>query len=343
MSQDILMVDDDPAIIQFMGKLLAGTGQHRFATDGVSALRLAREQVPDLVLLDADMPGMSGFDVCQTLKADPALSHVPVIFVTSHRERAFEVAGLHLGADDYITKPFDHSTLVARVEARLRVKRQSDALRRLATLDSVTELIDRSAFDETVEREWRRSLRDDSAISLMVVSIDSFSRFADRYGQSAADSCLRAVAQALLRSASRPADLVARFGPQHFGLVLPQTPREGGEHVAHRVLDLVEALAIPNEASTVSRHVTVSVGLAYHDEVSSCWGAPGIGGAAHEQVEGSLGAQHLVAAAETARRAAAFAGRAQAWHLDIADAAAPGLAREVDPLRRKSARHDDRA
>ena len=101
----LLLVDDDTNVIQLMAKTLAPLAQLRFATNGFDALRLAREEVPDLVLLDAEMPGMSGFQVCEEMKHDALLSEVPVIFVTSHGEEAVEAAGLAMGAADFITKP----------------------------------------------------------------------------------------------------------------------------------------------------------------------------------------------------------------------------------------------
>ena len=98
MNHNILIVDDDPGSIQIMGRILSGVGQLRFATTGEDALRLARESAPDLMLLDAEMPGMTGIQAFEALKAEPKLADVPVIFVTSHSEAEFEVAVFDKGA-----------------------------------------------------------------------------------------------------------------------------------------------------------------------------------------------------------------------------------------------------
>src|SRR5690606_18721153 len=103
MPAKILLVDDDPRAIQQMGKILSSEGSIRFATNGDDALRLAKEEPPDLIVLDADMPGMSGFEVCALLKGDEKLAGVPVVFVTSHRDEAFELQGFDVGASDFIT------------------------------------------------------------------------------------------------------------------------------------------------------------------------------------------------------------------------------------------------
>lgn len=116
----LLLIDDDASAIRVISRMLAQFPNQRFATSGQEALRLARELVPDLILLDAEMPGMRGLDVCQALKADPALARVPVIFVTSHCAPLLEVAALDMGAVDFVSKPLIASQLIARVRAQLQ-------------------------------------------------------------------------------------------------------------------------------------------------------------------------------------------------------------------------------
>lgn len=122
----LLLVDDDPSAIQVMGRMLSQYPNQRFATSGEVALRLAREVTPDLILLDADMPGVTGFDVCEALKSDPDLARVPVIFVTSHDTPALKVAAMQKGAADFITKPLVAAQLKTRVHAQLRTETQAD-------------------------------------------------------------------------------------------------------------------------------------------------------------------------------------------------------------------------
>jgi two-component system, cell cycle response regulator len=125
-SPRLLLVDDDPATIQIMGRMLEEFPDQRFATSGEAALDIARTLSPDLILLDANMPGMTGFDVCEVLKADPLLARIPVIFVTSHDAPALEVDALNLGAADYVAKPLSAPQLKARVRAQLRMKKRVD-------------------------------------------------------------------------------------------------------------------------------------------------------------------------------------------------------------------------
>jgi len=115
----LLLVDDDPFAIQVMGRMLSQYPNQRYATSGEVALRLARELTPDLILLDAEMPGMTGYEVCEALKSDPNLAHVPVIFVTSHSTPASKTDALRKGAADFIVKPLVSARLTTAVLAQL--------------------------------------------------------------------------------------------------------------------------------------------------------------------------------------------------------------------------------
>lgn len=115
----LLVVDDDLATIRQLGRLLSGFAQVSFATGGEDALALARTQRPDLILLDAEMPGLSGFEVFKALRADPRTAVVPVVFATSHTEPEVEAATLRMGAADFISKPLVPSQVLARVRRQL--------------------------------------------------------------------------------------------------------------------------------------------------------------------------------------------------------------------------------
>jgi len=313
---DILLVDDDPGSIQLMARILGDIATLRFATSGADGLRLAREAPPDLILLDTEMPGMSGFETCQALKADPALGDTPVIFVTSHSEAAFQVSGFELGAADFITKPVSAPLLLARVKTQLRVKHMSDELRRIATIDALTGIANRRRFDESLEQEWRRGQRTNEPLALLMIDVDHFKLFNDRYGHPAGDVCLCRVAKALEQASLRPGDQVARYGGEEFTVLLPQTPRRGAEHVARGILDAVKTLGIAHDTSSTAAHVTVSVGIGCHDALPD-----------DRRVRRT--SAELVNAADRALYAAKRAGRDQAWLLDLAQVDTPEAARAI--------------
>jgi diguanylate cyclase (GGDEF)-like protein len=326
MQSKILIVDDNPDMIRLMGRILSSMGQLRFATSAPAALHLARELVPDLILLDTEMPGMNGYEMCEALKADSALCEVPVIFVTAHSGVEFELRGLEIGAVDFIGKPISEPLLVARVKTHLRIKQLTDELKRIATIDALTEVSTRRSFDTALLKEWQRSQRNGEPISLLLVDVDHFKRFNDHYGHPAGDACLRNVAMALRSSVLRPTDLVARYGGEEFALLLPDTPRAGAQRVAQRVLEAVNDMAMPHDASPTATHVTVSVGICCNDN-------PGLSALHSDSACHALRIYEttdLLKGADQALYAAKHAGRAQIWMLDIADMTTPERACAVN-------------
>lgn len=336
MSDNLLLVDDDPATIQLLARMLSDVGNLRFATSGEDALRLARELVPDLMLLDAEMPGMSGFEVCEAFKADPLLADVPVIFITSHSGPEFEVSGFELGAADFIAKPVSEPLILARIRTQLRAKHLADGLRQVASIDVLTGVANRRRFDESLELEWRRTRRSGDPLALLMIDVDHFKLFNDRYGHPAGDACLRSVAKALQAASPRPADLVARYGGEEFVVLLPQTPRGGAEHVAQDILDAVQALGITHQASPTEWHVSVSIGISCYDSDSACWEPASSDSRFSDSLAARGSPADLVQAADKALYCAKHAGRAQAKLLDIADVDSVLLARSIAPPPRKA-------
>ena len=127
MSARILIVDDVPANTRLLAaKLTAEYYQTKTARDGFEALVAASNWQPDLILLDVMMPGMDGFECCRRLKADPATRHIPVVMVTALGQPSERLQGLEAGADDFLTKPVESETLIARVRSLVRLKRLLD-------------------------------------------------------------------------------------------------------------------------------------------------------------------------------------------------------------------------
>lgn len=305
----ILIVDDDPAMILTLSNALADLGQIRFAMGGDDALRLINEEAPDIVLLDAEMPGKSGFEVCELVLAQPGLAELPVIFVTSHSGAEFEESGFAVGAVDFIAKPINPRMVQARVKTHLRLKIASELLKFQATTDALTQLRNRRAFDEALRVEWARALRAQQPLALLMIDVDHFKRFNDHYGHGAGDDCLRQVAEVLRSNLFRPADQAARYGGEEFALLLPSTDLAGGQAVAEKVLAAMENAKLPHADSPVAPHVTLSIGVSALDENSAAWRK----GAAESRfsVLDSVVPADLVHAADLALYAAKRAGRSR--------------------------------
>lgn len=258
----VLVVDDQPVNIQALYRIFAPDHRVLMATSGAKALALCAQEPPDLILLDVVMPEMDGHEVCARLKADEATRNIPVIFVTSHTNAEEETKGLELGAIDFIAKPVNPAVVRARVKTHLTLKAQSDLLRQMVFIDGLTGVANRRCFDERLETEWRRAARNGSPLALLMLDVDHFKRFNDRYGHQAGDDCLRRVACAIKGGLLRPGDLVARYGGEEFACILPGTDFEGALAVGAGIEHIVRGLQIEHAGSDVAGAVTVSVGVA---------------------------------------------------------------------------------
>jgi diguanylate cyclase (GGDEF)-like protein len=169
--------------------------------------------------------------------------------------------GFGLGAVDFVSKPFHPTVVRARVRTHMALKMKSDRLERLSMIDALTDIPNRRFLDDRLDSETRRSSRDRLPLSLVMIDIDFFKDFNDRYGHAAGDTCIQRVARALAAAVRRPGDLVARYGGEEFTVLLPGTDAEGSFVVAERLRGAVESLGIEHVASGVASVVTVSVGV----------------------------------------------------------------------------------
>ncbi|MGN7612635.1 diguanylate cyclase [Magnetococcales bacterium HHB-1] len=257
----ILLVDDLPSNIQVLHKALGKEHQVFFATNGKTALKMSLEKQPDLILLDVDMPGMDGFEVCRRLKEDTQTKHIPVIFVTAMDQEEDEIKGLQLGATDFIPKPIRPAVVALRVQNHLQLKRYRERLEAMSFLDGLTNIPNRRWFDNALNDEWRRSMRHQGSLSVILMDVDHFKKFNDHYGHQEGDYCLKKVAKVLQKSIQRPTDLVARYGGEEFVALLPDTDYQGLIQIAEKFREVVEQLAIPHQENTrTAEVVTISVG-----------------------------------------------------------------------------------
>ncbi|MES2318470.1 MAG: diguanylate cyclase [Pseudomonadota bacterium] len=258
----VLVIDDQPANIQVLHALLMADFDVCMALNGEDALALCAARPPDLILLDIEMPGMGGYEVCRRLKADPVLQDIPVVFVTGHLDPEVEVKGFAEGGADFITKPFHANVVLARVRTQITLKIQSDFLRSRAYVDSLTLLDNRRRFDETLLAEWQRCRRASQPLALILADVDHFKRYNDHYGHQQGDACLRAVAATLRAGFVRSHDLVARYGGEEFACVLPDTTLAGAMQKAAAVEQAIRALAIPHADGGADGIITISLGVA---------------------------------------------------------------------------------
>ncbi|WP_244249197.1 diguanylate cyclase [Vibrio fluvialis] len=259
----VLVVDDQATNIQLIYQLLKNEYDVLMATTGQQAIAVCREHKPDLILMDVLMPDINGWETCKILKRDPDIATIPVIFVTALTDQDDENACWDAGAVDFLQKPINANTLKHRVRAHLTLKHQSDLLRSLAYVDGLTGISSRRHFDQYMEAQMGHAFRKQESLGVLLIDIDFFKQYNDRYGHIAGDDCLRQVAQSLKQSCLRSADMVARYGGEEFVLVLPDTNERGLERIAQRIKQQLEQEAIAHIGSPTSL-LTVSAGGAVY-------------------------------------------------------------------------------
>ncbi len=258
----VLIVDDDPLNRLVLEKTLADEHEVFLVESGEKALTFLKTTTVDLIILDIVMPGINGYEVLVQLKENPVTQTIPVIFISANTSHDDEAKGFELGAMDYIAKPFSTVIVRARVRNQLLIKQKNDLLEMLASIDGLTEIPNRRYLDENLSREWRRSRRSSTPLSVILMDIDHFKRYNDCYGHRAGDDCLKRVAHALVGECQRGCDFVARYGGEEFAAVLPGMGKQEALAFAHKLRDAVNSLNIPHKASLNAEHVTISLGIA---------------------------------------------------------------------------------
>ena len=235
---------------------------------GEDALFRVSEQVPDLIVLDVEMPGLSGFDTCKALRGLLQDHWVPIIYLTARTEPKDIVEGLNVGGDTYISKPVHEEVLSAIVKAMLRVSviqaelmQANQKLDEVAHYDVLTQVMNRRGYEDMFVRLWKDHQRKKSPLTIMIMDIDHFKKYNDGYGHIQGDQCLRQVAQTLKGALKRPIDILARYGGEEFVVLLPGTDEEGAKNVAQRFIDAMRQANLPHKYSDTEPFVTVSIGL----------------------------------------------------------------------------------
>ena len=280
----VLLVDDQAMIGEAVRRGLSNEDNidFHFCADPHQAVAHAVRIKPTVILQDLVMPGLDGLSLVREYRNHPATKDIPIIVLSTKEDPLIKSAAFAAGANDYLVKLPDNIELVARIRYHsrsymtllqrdaayraLRVSQQqlldtNMVLQRLMNSDGLTGLSNRRHFDEYIELEWRRSLHEQSQMSLLMIDVDYFKTFNDTFGHLEGDEALRKVATAIRDASARPSDLPARYGGEEFALVLPNTSPGGARLVAEKLRMTVQALKIPHISPTEGSSLTISIGL----------------------------------------------------------------------------------
>lgn len=281
----VLLVDDQLMVHEGFRRMLQGVDDFElhFCSDPNAALASAQDLRPTVILQDLVMPGMDGLMLLSLLRSNPVTHDVPVIVLSTKEDPKIKSEAFAIGASDYLVKFPDRIELLARVRSHARsylVQQQRDqALQQLRALkvdlerknaelealscsDGLTGVLNRRGFDNFLNKEWLRAVREHRHLGLLLIDLDHFKDYNDHYGHPAGDECLHRVASALGAGLKRASDLLARYGGEEFAVILPDTDLDGCAAIADGLRRLVADLDLRHEYSSAASYVTVSIGAA---------------------------------------------------------------------------------
>jgi two-component system chemotaxis family response regulator WspR len=281
----VLLVDDQALIAEAVRRGLAHEENidFHYCSDPHQAVSQAILIKPTVILQDLVMPGLDGLTLVREYRNNPQTRDIPIIVLSTKEDPQIKSAAFAAGANDYLVKLPDNIELVARIRYHsrsymtllqrdeayraLRVSQQqlldtNLVLQRLMNSDGLTGLSNRRHFDEYLELEWRRAIREQTQLSLLMIDVDYFKAYNDSFGHLEGDEALRQVAQAIRGSCARPSDLPARYGGEEFALVLPNTSPGGARLLAEKLRQTISALAIPHNSPAPGSTLSISIGLA---------------------------------------------------------------------------------
>jgi two-component system chemotaxis family response regulator WspR len=281
----VLLVDDQAMIGEAVRRALAGQPEMdlHYCANPAEAVATAKGVKPTVILQDLVMPGIDGLELVRRYRADPATSLIPIIVLSTKEEPAIKSEAFKAGANDYLVKLPDRIELIARIryhskaylnqlqrdeayralrESQRQLMQSNLELQRLTTIDSLTGLSNRRHFDEYLAAEWKRAMRTQEPLSILMIDVDYFKDYNDSYGHLAGDMVLRGVAEAIQRSCRRQTDFAARFGGEEFVVVLGATALAECRRIAEDLRQDIEDLQTPHCRSGVGRYITVSIGIA---------------------------------------------------------------------------------
>ncbi|WP_414530882.1 diguanylate cyclase domain-containing protein [Nodularia chucula] len=270
-NQSLILIVDDEAFSRMQLRLALEREGYQIAEacNGREALNICEKTHPDIILLDAIMPDMDGFECCTRLHSADFSQDIPILMITGLDDQESVDRAFAVGAIDFVTKPIHWPVLRQRVkrlisesQVQKNLEFANQELQKLVTIDQLTQVANRRRFEEYFAQEWKRLIGEKMPISLIMADVDFFKLYNDNYGHQLGDRCLQAVATSIQNTVQRSSDLVARYGGEELAIILPNTDTPGAVTVAENICSAVRKLAIPHNCSPVSSFVTISAGVA---------------------------------------------------------------------------------
>lgn len=230
----MLSVDDDEEMIGLLHEVVSQLGHVSVtAVDGVDALEKLGESEFDIIITDISMPRMNGIELTKRVKTD--FEDIDVVVVTGYQEEYKYTDVIEIGASDFISKPFNINELEAKINRIIRERELRAELKRLSIRDGLTSLYNRRYFDENLKREAIRAFRQRYGLFLLLIDVDNFKEYNDRFGHQKGDDLLKELARLMMFYSRDNVDSVYRYGGDEFAVIIPHAKHEQAILVAQRL------------------------------------------------------------------------------------------------------------
>jgi len=268
---NILVVDDERVNVEVLTNHLEIQNYNvDTASNGIEALEKTEKADYDLVLLDIMLPKISGYEVCKQIRKNKSSHELPVLMLTAKNQPHDIAYGLDIGANDYLTKPFEKAELMARVRTLVSLKHavtqsienaaKLGEAKKLADIDGLTGLNNRRHLFELTETVFEKTKKENRSFSLLMVDIDHFKNFNDTYGHDTGDKILKIIADTIFNLIRRM-DIVGRYGGEEFLVALTDADNKTANLAAERIRKTVEAQVLESKQFGDLKF-TVSIGIA---------------------------------------------------------------------------------
>lgn len=272
----VLLAEDSLTMMLTTSKIIKNSGHEVItARDGKEALSLYHSETPDLVLLDIEMPELTGFEVAERIRSTDSGKWIPIIFLTGYADDENLSKGIECGGDDYLVKPVSQIVLNAKIKAMHRISETKNKLIDLSNelsetnnklqnsvmTDPLTGAKNRLYLDECIKREWYRGMRNESALSLLIVDVDNFKTLNDTNGHQAGDTCLIDLVKLFESHLKRSSDVLCRYGGDEFVIVLPNTAGADAFEIGEKIRANVITYSSESKMD-IQDAISVSIGCA---------------------------------------------------------------------------------
>lgn len=263
----ILIVDDDRTYAASLNTILSKAGYETFvAYEGKTIFETVKKFMPDLILLDIVMPEINGFQIKAKLNKNASTAAIPVIFVTVKDEIPGKIEGFHLGADDYIIKPFNQEELLARIDAILNKK---SFYEKISMTDGLTGLYNVRFFKRQFALFFNTAKRYKKVFSLAIIDINKFKHINDKHGHAAGDFVLKKFSS-IAKKVLRESDIIARYGGDEFVIIMPETSARYATDAIKRLRDKIEGKTFRFHDAKLELRFSFSAGIAtYSNDLKS--------------------------------------------------------------------------